>query len=551
MDEAAANRGVGPFGNPEGSRALISNVMDEFVEFEDNAVSRDLTVDSHNLLRNRVIVGGKGTGKSVYLRRLQAMAIGRSASNGEIYSDKDSLFAGHVQHDVPTTESIVRVSNWYPREFQTEKWQWLWRRAILRSLVSHFLGEPKLRKAIDGPTVTELETRYAALYREYTRPVSIYSQLCEILNAHTSPGGLNNYLEHYAWNELEGALGEALHSCPAMSFYIDAIDDQFAKAPAYWLTCQRGLFHEVWRLLQDSTFGGRLHIIICIRDVVFSSLLSTEHADRYRDSPHIRMLTWDHQSLQLFLRAKLERISRERYFLGDVESANGDLVAAWLGVDTICNTSRGRPYVEHIEDYLLRHIRPLPRDIVVLGNRLCEATEKAKEAKARRLSPDWIKQEVSKTARQFGDLQLRICANQISADLHFPYSAEHGTVNSMTYADPIYEQLKHFIHEAIGRDRFSNAQCRKIEEAARQEFPSYKGLLSILWQNGLLGYGSGLEEGGDVTFYRLEDRAEQLSVPMDRDFYVLHSCLIDAAEVTSIGEPVFPYPPRLPYSDEV
>lgn len=542
---------IGAFGNAEGSRAQLSDVMRDFVEIRAGAAGGDLSFDPHSLLRSRVIVGGKGTGKSVYLRRMQAIASAR-ASDGAIYSDQDSLYADDIQQDVPSTESIVRVSDWYEPRFRGERWMWLWRRAIIRSLVSHVLCAPRLRDALSAETRSTLEKDFTPdLYRRFMRPLSIYSQLRVLLNpqTHTNVGGLNKYLDREEWDDLEVVLGEALKDLPPVCFYVDAIDDDFAHAPSYWLGCQKGLFYEVMRLLHDANFGGKLHVIICVRDVVFSSVLRSEHADRYRDSPHIRMLTWDHESLQYFLRAKLTEQIKDEYFLAPRDDDLDNVVTSWLGVAEIKNNGRETPCVEQVEDYLLRHIRPLPRDIVILGNRLCRATRHAKEANVRKLSKEWITGTVSEAARQFGELQLTICANQIAADLMYPHAAEHGSDNTEAYAPSINANLKRFIHDEIGRDRFDNPYCKALAEKAEIEFPTQTDVLSVLWQNGLIGFGTGDMYEGETTFYRLDDRAEQLILPLDRDFYVLHSCLIDCAEVESIGGPVFPYRRRIPYGE--
>lgn len=58
------------FGNPDGSRTEIADMMSEFVVFEKKYFSSG--VASPDDLKTRVIVGAKGAGKTVYLRRLQA-----------------------------------------------------------------------------------------------------------------------------------------------------------------------------------------------------------------------------------------------------------------------------------------------------------------------------------------------------------------------------------------------------------------------------------------------------------------------------------------------
>ena len=61
---------VGPFGNPDGSRADIEDVISEFVDFGGNPAYGHLATRANDSMV-RVIVGKLGAGKTVYLRRLQ------------------------------------------------------------------------------------------------------------------------------------------------------------------------------------------------------------------------------------------------------------------------------------------------------------------------------------------------------------------------------------------------------------------------------------------------------------------------------------------------
>jgi len=53
-----------PFGNPDGSRSDIHEVVDNFIVFEDLPVTGGLGIRADDLSR-RVIVGAKGSGKTV------------------------------------------------------------------------------------------------------------------------------------------------------------------------------------------------------------------------------------------------------------------------------------------------------------------------------------------------------------------------------------------------------------------------------------------------------------------------------------------------------
>jgi hypothetical protein len=113
------------------------------------------------------------------------------------------------------------------------------------------------------------------------------------------------------WEELEHVVGEILRRSPPICFYIDAVDEEFANAPMYWMRCQEGLFLQVMRLLRNPRLGGRLHLIISLRDIVLSTVLRGEHQNRYRGESHIRVLDWDRAAIQYFLHDKLARLPQQ------------------------------------------------------------------------------------------------------------------------------------------------------------------------------------------------------------------------------------------------
>jgi hypothetical protein len=62
---------TGPFGNPDGSRAPIENILNNFVDFHGNPAFGALATRPDDAT-TRVIVGRLGAGKTVYLRRLRS-----------------------------------------------------------------------------------------------------------------------------------------------------------------------------------------------------------------------------------------------------------------------------------------------------------------------------------------------------------------------------------------------------------------------------------------------------------------------------------------------
>src|SRR5262249_37888835 len=149
--------------------------------------------------------------------------------------------------------------------------------------------------------------------------------------------------------------------------------------------------------LRDQHFGGRLHVIVCVRDHVLSSVLRGEHQNRYRGEPHIATLGWEYPSAEYFLKRKISRLAPS-FLLQEPESESETAeIHHWLGPSFIEN--RGRQIREPIMQYLLRHTRLLPRDIVILGNKLSELVNQAKHGGQGEVPQEAIRQCVREVSR--------------------------------------------------------------------------------------------------------------------------------------------------------
>ena len=501
---------VGPFGNPDGSRADIEDVISEFVDFGGNPAYGHLATRANDSMV-RVIVGKLGAGKTVYLRRLQ-----------DFQSRQDSVYADVPQQSLPKTEVVVKACQWFSNSVLVEKWMQIWERAIMRSLVSHLLRRPELRQQLRDEQAEEIGQSYARLLEDFRRPRSIYSEVRDIINQRQTGHQLSTYLDDPLWDDLEDLLGEVVGQCKPIYFYLDAVDEEFSHAPMYWLKCQEGLFYQVMRLLRDHKLGGRLHVVVCIRDIVMSSVYRSEHAPRYYNEPHIRVLTWDRGSLLYLLGQKLQRLPPS--LLMRRAASGPPTIGDWLGVNGHWPGADGD---ETIEDYLLGHTRLIPRDIISVGNELSEEVLRQKQAGQEGLPPTALAGVVQRCAKRFGDSQLAQCANQISSDLMPENAALHNYselfTSTQAYISGVQEDVRSFVR-MIGVDRFSRADLVALQEVADLHFEKATNLASVLWQNGLLGY---VDEAGRRRFYSMGD-IEQFHFPPDVDTYVLHPCLAHA-----------------------
>jgi Protein tyrosine and serine/threonine kinase len=500
---------VGPFGNPDGSRADIEDVISEFVDFGGDPAYGHLATRANDSMV-RIIVGKLGAGKTVYLRRLQ-----------DFQAHQDSVYADVPQQSLPKTEVVVKACQWFSDRVLVEKWMQIWERAIMRSLASHLLCRPELRQQVPDEQADELEHAYARLLDDFRRPRSIYSQVRDIINQRHTAHQLSTYLDDPLWDDLEDLLGEVVSRCKPIYFYLDALDEEFSHAPMYWLKCQEGLFYQVMRLLRDHKLGGRLHIVVCIRDIVMSSVYRSEHAPRYYNEPHIRVLTWDRSSLLYLLQRKLQRLPPS--LLMRRATSGPPTIGDWLGINGHWPGPDGDG---SIEDYLLSHTRLIPRDIISLGNDLNEEVLRQKQAGHEGLPPAALARVVQRCAKRFGDSQLAQCANQISSDLMPKNAALHDYselfTSTQAYISGVQEDVRSFVR-LIGVDRFSRADLVALQEMADLHFEKATDLASVLWQNGLLGY---IDESGRRRFYSMGD-IEQFHFPPEVDTYVLHPCLVN------------------------
>jgi len=501
---------VGPFGNPDGSRADIEDVLSEFVDFGGDPAYGHLATRANDSMV-RVIVGKLGAGKTVYLRRLQ-----------DFQAHQDSVYADVPHQDLPKTEVVVKACQWFSDRVLVEKWMQIWERAIMRSLASHMLRRPELRQQLPDEQADEMEHSYARLLEDFRRPRSIYSQVRDIINQRQTAHQLSTYLDDPLWDDLEDLLGEVIGQCKPVYFYLDALDEEFSHAPMYWLKCQEGLFYQVMRLLRDHRLGGRLHIVVCIRDIVMSSVYRSEHAPRYYNEPHIRVLTWDRGSLLYLLQQKLRRLPPS--LLMRRPTSGPPMIRDWLGVN---GNWPGPDGDGTIEDYLLSHTRLIPRDIISLGNELNEEVLRQKQAGHEGLPAAALQGVVHRSAKRFGDSQLAQCANQISSDLMPKNAALHNYselfTSTQAYISGVQEDVRSFVR-MLGVDVFPRADLEALQEVADLHFEKATNLASVLWQNGLLGY---IDEIGQRRFYSMGD-IEEFHFPPDVGTYVLHPCLVHA-----------------------
>jgi hypothetical protein len=531
MTEGGQDSSDLPFGSPDGDRTDFADAIADFVTFKDRRFRRGLGMDVSDR-RARVIVGRKGAGKTLYLRRLQDDA-----------KQDHSLYADDWQAKVFNSDSVLTVSEWYPEQSQAiEKWEAIWRCATLGSIVSHILFAPDLRPADTG-AIGRLRSDFTHLLPAFTQRESIYTQVVDVLQRNDSKEVLDSFLADRGWAALETLVEALLAAAKPVCFYLDALDEYFEHAPRQWLACQLGLFQMVMMFLKNPRMGGRLHIVIGVRDIVFSSRLSSEHKTKYLMSNNIRTLDWDRDAVSHLLEHKLMALDREYQMKPDATNP----VERWLGHTEIIN---GLDESEPILEYLLRHTRLIPRDIVQMGNVLCAAIDKSADFDQPFLAHDDIRKAVRHVAREFGEESLLMVANQMTADGMPDGAHSDGYSNLFTgeYRDdvPHGKVLQEGLAEHLGAMiatlkvvRFGAKALEEFEKRVGRIIGGGENLLNTLWHHGLLGHIEGPVMSGAATFYDAASPDDAMRLPRGMRGYALHPILIDAIPgLKGVGTPV-------------
>lgn len=484
----------GPFGESDGARESVDSWLDI------GGVSSWSADD-----RVRVIAGRKGSGKTFELRRIRDRLEGPTRG-GRLIIDAE-------QTQLPLTRHVVAYSALHDETLLTEAWQHLWGRAILLCLLSHFTRDESFKRALTDFDRAALEKDFVEFNHLFrTEPKTPFTAMRSIL-VYAGKGrtqgidgeSIRRLLDDPLWDDLESRFARLLRTTPEVHIFVDAVDEEFAHAPAAWMRCQKGLFYETMRFQRHRDFGSKLQVVISVRDIVLLSVAKSEHAPRYVGDPRIRVLQWDLGSAREFLDIKASQLPRDYWFTGRPRS-----FADWVGVDRI---SLGGGRSIDIYEFALGMTQALPREMVVLGNLLA-----LKATGGRVMNIEAVLRSCVTIGRLSAKTQLEICLNQLASDEDFK-SLGGGAIGPEIDG----EQLHRFL-ASLGTSPVQRSHWKKSSERILGGGAAF--VPSILWQNGLVGY---LSEAGGV-FFGFDSRG-RMELPI-APAYLLHPSLAVYLEST-------------------
>lgn len=507
-----------PFGNPDGARADLEEIETSFIVDAPHAIGKLPLPFS---LDKRVIVGSKGTGKTVYLRKMQSLLDERSKNNPSIFVDDN------IEQNLNCTDRVVKFCDLYPRHVLSEKWTVIWEKTILLTMANYFLCNSRLSTYIsyeqkellrnilmEFPFLQEDDLKY-----QYSPYLFFQILLSETETKHKA----DSLLDNKAWIRLKTILTTVLRTSPELYFFLDSIDLEYEHAPLHWLMCQKGLFYAVFLFLQENTWGSKLHLTITLRDNVFTSILRSEHSTKYSNESHIFSLFWDMYGIKHFLQEKVQKLEDD-FFALKCRHSKDKTVGNWLGIEEIKNEFGKQ---EAIESFILRHTRLVPRDIIIIGNELAKARFESSLDK-----DEIIREIVFSHSRMIGEELITICAKNITANTMPQNAGVHKYVETFTanqfYHQSAYQKVLQVLKDIPeNENQFDRHVLQHIEESAIIHFETDCFFLDVLWQNGAIGY----IENNKEHFYAQKYNNDNL-LPRDKDWYVFRACVAQKIRAT-------------------
>ena len=521
-DDTEASNMREPFGSPDGA----STDPGTFVEFDSVMQWQDLALPAKDKTV-RILVGRRGSGKSRYLRRIELEA----QSENIVFAQPAELI--NLNH-------LKSIGIQFPeKELRLEVWERIWNAAIYSSLCTFLLYHNKIPSGknlnVSIETKNFLHEKKDKFFKSNNRPRSVVQSLNEILRKKSTQNTLLEFINDPDWSEIEQFVIETISQSSPVFIFIDVLDDNFASAPKESIDCQLGLINWIMKRISDPRISHRLHLVISVRDTVYASLLDSPNGARYNQRNFIRCLDWNHASAAYFLEKKISTLPMDfmaQHVRGKTPIQN------WLGIENVVNEHRNN-IEEDITDYLLRHTRCLPREIVEIGNALA-TTIGRNNVIGKKLDSKEIRSLIGSKARTLAVKGLEEVAHHLMA-LEGVRQETFGTFE--LYKVWMTDILTGTFLSEIKSEQFDFNQLNSAEKEFHKKVTWWNSdsgaklnVYDIFWQHGFIG----VQRNGDpeeiVRFFHSYSHSQgepTSKLPVGRlvNFYFLHSSLVDGISV--------------------
>lgn len=558
-----------PFGSGEGAKedpqnflVITSSGIPPFIDLG----MKDLTI--------RVISGRKGSGKTYYSRIMERAAV-----------DWDDVLCIRPTPPAKVQPTLIKTFTKNLRDVGeiSSIWQDVWRKAFYHSFLSQIFYEfnPSIStRSAQFPAIERARRKYKDQFREISKPLRrnssigfksprcVYASVAEICNSCLSIEHFHSFLHNPAWNDLIALANSVLTEMPPVVYYLDAIDDDFRHAPAAYLDCQKGLYYACKDIANDAVLRKKLIVTITLRDLVYSAVISNENRLKNMDTPDVLHLNWTREAIQDFFEQKILTLKKKFSDANESEvyekvfttRSDSNARMVFFGIETIPNKIRGID--EDVLDYVIRHTRNCPREVVEMGNAIARSFY-TNSASGDFQRDKLIRKAVASKARDIASETLSVSANFLAASIFGIDYVQDTFDTQATYADSqpgkdrgkekdtfetemagyFKEHLRNVLvtldKDVFTLDEFYDAQKGtqfQMDGISENRYKMDK-MEHVLWTQGLIGYREFSPEGIVLKdhFYTDSSIAHGYLLPINHKVFVLHPCLIDYLQIHPVN----------------
>lgn len=543
---------------------MVSHALDDAPLGPDDASRRDdleelfvnigeilpgISALASSLLSKSVIIGGKGAGKTHLLRHVEGIA--KSQKRATVFCNLTQNIVSDIRHlrGSMTYEDLVTL------------WMNIWRFVINRSILGMFLSSsagPKARKALSRCDLLEfykdeksdrdklilhLTRHFPQLPVNDLRSADPMSSLMAIVAKYRNGQTLHHMLSTFDFTGLESDISSILRHFGEIHFLIDGLDEFAPQNPRDWLDMQVGLFKLLFLWGSTREYVRRVFLTITLRTYVYHHAMRDTHSDRVGNL--VLPLTWEPESAEEFMNRRLLTPFLKPFALSERMTGPRPL-ANWLGFSTIVPAGRSR--AERVEQYLLRHSRYSPRNVVHAINKLCQSQNRLFQ-KGEALGEDQFRSLVRVLATYFGTNLLRHATEEIISIMPVKLGGLKDSSRREAAREYMLESVKDAIASCITdcetETCLRDSLQQTIKSSLAEFFPDYKPqeiwttAEAVLWRSGIIAYRddngkSGWRyawSDGEDTQARINPAARQIG---------FHSSMIDVCGIKATADgPVF------------
>jgi len=388
--------------------------------------------------------------------------------------------------------------------------------------------------ALLGIELDDISSQWPNYYFNTMYTVDPFGALQKIVDRNRNGETLSNFAFNPELEELEKFISVLMRGCHPTHFLIDGFDDIEGETPAIWQNMQQGLF---WLAFRSETTRRPLksvRLTIAVRDTILNIARRSEHEDKFQYGTSMMVLSWSKEAGVAFFRSLLWKIRNKNFWKRTKKLTEHMPEVSWLGHEAI--SYRGNQE-DAIIDYIVRHSRCSPRDLISMGNSIARQLNDSSE-QARRDS-ETIKKAVGRASKEIARLSLKSAAFDIMKNSEFGEIVSQ--IVSGLPADDATDSLTEFLIKLIGnirsevtlRSNFRDAviDCLKPFTDEERAAASAEILINAFWTNGIIAIRPKKPVNSDWRFAWSDPNRFYQDLPKEDGFVGFHPSMFELVKL--------------------